>query len=435
MKSHILYTAAAALYATAASARHLVESKPTGIVNLALDGMTPKPTSPPDYHNLFRRQKPEDQYVIVAPDATCGYISGRPGASYTCGPGATCAFLSIKSDDGYVACCNSEECGFRATCVDYDDFFTSSSCTGGCEVDILTLKCTATSAPFCNTISFAGGIQDFWCNNVNISTYQVASTSYSGQPEDRIFQTFPYTDLTAEITIASSGTEDSLAATGNPTADSTSDTTTSTTASETSATETSEPSSGTPIGAIVGGVVGGVGALALAGLAAFFILRRKKQKKATDAAAAAGNPQNFQQPMQQQPGVGPGGYNPVPQGAAGYYDPKSGYPPSVQQYGQPGVAYYPTQHGTPDPNYPTNPSSPATTMADPRMSHMATSPSPSYAPGPMPGQQQPGYQQGYAQGYPQGHPQGHPQGQQPQQNVIHEADSEPNKQIQPSELA
>lgn len=140
MKAHTLSALTAVFYATA-NARHLIESQPTGAVTLALDGVTPKPTSPPDFPRLLRRQtNPDDQYILVAPDATCGYISGRPGASYTCGPQATCAFLSIDGGDGSVACCNTEECGVRASCVDYEDFFSSSACNDGCEVDIFTLK-------------------------------------------------------------------------------------------------------------------------------------------------------------------------------------------------------------------------------------------------------------------------------------------------------
>lgn len=165
-----------------------------------------------------------------------------------------------------------------------------------------------------------------------------------------------------------------------------------------SASESTSSSSGggssTPVGPIVGGVVGGVGALAIAGAAIWFCLRNKKKK---EAAAATTAPPNYQSPnMQQQPGVGPNGYNPVPQGQAGYYDPKNAYTTPTQQYNQAAVpGFYQNQPGSPDYSQ-TNPSSPGT--YDPRMAHSTTSPSPSYN---QQMQGQPGFQ--------------------PQQTVIHEA--------------
>ncbi|KAJ3507910.1 hypothetical protein NM208_g15896 [Fusarium decemcellulare] len=130
---------------TTANARHLAYPGPTGIVALPLDGISPVPTTPPRVHDLFRRaNKDKDEEgttVLMAPDATCGYISGRAGAAYTCGVDATCLFLtSSAGGDGAVACCDTVECNYRASCVDFNDYFQSSKCNDGCEVDAFTLK-------------------------------------------------------------------------------------------------------------------------------------------------------------------------------------------------------------------------------------------------------------------------------------------------------
>ena len=143
MKASRSHIAIAALFATA-NARNLDLPKPTGAFVLLLDGISPRPTSAPlGLHELLRRAgtTTTDETVLVAPDNTCGYISGRPGAGYTCFGDATCVFFtSATSRAGAVACCNSAECNLRLTCIDYVNYWTSSKCDGGCEVDAYTLK-------------------------------------------------------------------------------------------------------------------------------------------------------------------------------------------------------------------------------------------------------------------------------------------------------
>ncbi|KAH7155300.1 hypothetical protein B0J13DRAFT_222817 [Dactylonectria estremocensis] len=384
--------AAVAALAATTNARHLIRSEPTVAVSLADNGVSPRPTDGPDY-DLLRRAD-DTGTLLYAPDNTCGFISGLEGAGYTCFGTYTCAF-TISGDQGHVGCCESGVCNYRYKCVDFDGYFSSSLCNDGCEVDILTLKCTDTSAPYCNTISFDNGVSDYWCNTLDKSTAQMATTTFSGG-DARVYTTL---DETSTIVSSSSSSETTESSSSTVPSDSTS-TGPSASASTSSGSDGGGGSS-TPIGPIVGGVVGGVGALALAGAAIFFCLRSKKKKEAAAAPATNTTPPAYQAPnMQQQPGVGPNGYNPVPQGQTGYYDPKQAYATPNQQYNQ--AAFYPAhnQPGSPDFNQ-TNPSSPGT-FVDPRMAQSSTSPSPSY------NQQIPG-QQGYQPGY------------QPQQAVIHEA--------------
>ncbi|KAF7533868.1 hypothetical protein G7Z17_g13454 [Cylindrodendrum hubeiense] len=193
------YAAIAALAATA-NARFLARSEPTAVVALADDGVSPRPTDAPEY-DLLRRA--ESGTLLYAPDNTCGFISGREGAGYTCFGTYTCAF-SISSDEGHIGCCADGVCNMRYSCVDYDGYYSSSACEDGCEIDVLTLKCTETSAPYCNTISFDNGVSDYWCNNLVKSTAQMAETTFSGGDE-RVYSTLDDVSSTASVSVVTSG--------------------------------------------------------------------------------------------------------------------------------------------------------------------------------------------------------------------------------------
>lgn len=250
----------------------------------------------------------------------------------------------------------------------------------------------ASSAPFCNTVSFPGGAFDFFCNSVNISTALAAETTFSGQTDPR-----PFFTLTVPLTGSATGTNvfpfTSLPLT--------------TTQSSTSSSSTGGGGSGggAPVGAIVGGVVGGVAVIALLILGAWLLLRKSKKdkEKAAAAAAAAAQQQHPGQPMGQSPGggaaygvagpmaaqhTGPSMYS---DGASTAYDPSKqygqqpyvqGYSPPPQNgqqvpYGQPGaVGYY-------DPNRADNSASPnlaaGSAYGDPHRLSMQTvgSPTPS----------------------------------------------------------
>lgn len=50
----------------------------TSIAAAPLDAQTPKPTAPAALHQFLKRQN-NDQTVLLAPDNTCGYVSGQSG--------------------------------------------------------------------------------------------------------------------------------------------------------------------------------------------------------------------------------------------------------------------------------------------------------------------------------------------------------------------
>ncbi|KAI0113718.1 hypothetical protein GGR51DRAFT_21669 [Nemania sp. FL0031] len=311
----------------------------------------PEITPGPNVKDLFRRAD-GDSTVLIGPDNTCGYVSGRAGAPITCNTAYTCA-LVIESTYGRAGCYSGEDFGIRATCYDYNQVYQSSYCDDGCLQDTYTLKCTETTASYCNTITFFSGVIDFFCASLNISTPQQLYTTYNGEDDGRTWQEVVLTP-TSSGTDAGSATDDGSVffTFGSSTdTDFASGTSTSSTGSSTGSSGGSSGSSGsssdsgnspttkkssTPIGPIVGGVVGGVAALALLGLAIFFLVRHNNNKKKVTSPE--------QPPMQQQPQQPP-----APGAGAGYPPQQGGYtngaaygqPPYAQQTPPPPQGYYP----------------------------------------------------------------------------------------------
>ncbi|KAJ0165659.1 hypothetical protein CTA2_10472 [Colletotrichum tanaceti] len=412
MASSSRYIAGLAVLSSLANAKVYKMPEATTSFDFPLDQFSPQPTKAPAYADLRRRQTSTITTVLVAPDNTCGFISGRAGAAYTCGSTASCLFFTaVDSTPGRVACCGSQECGARRTCYDSRQVSSSSLCDGGCLVDRFTLKCTNTARPYCNTISFSESIFDYWCNTAEISTPQAAVTTYEGQSA-RAWSPLALTD---DPTSTSPGRTsiNSVTTTVEPGP-----------VTSTSAPDPDNDEKPVPIGAIVGGVVGGVAVIALVGLGIWFLLRKKKQ-----------NPQGQQQQQQQQQqppmnqqrmsyAPGPGPHGSPPQNAAithsqSFYDPKfggqggypqsfGGTPPPPQQggYQQP---YYGGNMAVPDRADTTSPGA-VSQMTQNRLSMQPQSQPQPVSPSGTPG----GFQQ-------YGQPQQPLQPQQPPPATIHEA--------------
>ncbi|KAJ3552806.1 hypothetical protein NPX13_g11030 [Xylaria arbuscula] len=171
------------------------DGKPARETNAVVPDATfhlPEITAAPAIKELFKRQSSGDQTVLIGPDNTCGYVSGRAGAPITCNNDYTCAFI-IQEDFGRAGCCEGDNCGLRATCLDYSAVYYSSACDDGCLQDTFTLKCTESAAPYCNTITFFSGIEDFLCASLNISTPQQLYTTYIGESDGRSFEEYTLT--------------------------------------------------------------------------------------------------------------------------------------------------------------------------------------------------------------------------------------------------
>ncbi|KAI1117554.1 hypothetical protein F5Y14DRAFT_353752 [Nemania sp. NC0429] len=372
----------------------------------------PEITQGPSVKELLRRAA-GDETILIGPDNTCGYVSGRPGAPITCNGAYTCALI-YGEDYGRAGCYSDPNYGIRATCYDYRQVYQQSACDDGCLQDTYTLKCTETTASYCNTITFFSGIIDFFCGALSISTPQQLYTTYAGQTNAKTWQQLVVTASDS----ATGGSSSNSASDGSDDFSFPSSTFSSPTSSPTGGNgggggnnsggdsdngngngngsgngsgngggngsgsdngsnggNGSSVKSSTPVGPIVGGVVGGVGGIALIGLGIFLFLRyRNKHKKVATP----------EQSMLQTAAVG--GTAPPPPGAPGYppqgdNNVQHGQPP-YQGHTPPPNVYYPpeqkttgfvsmTPTGVPDRHDST---SPVSQFSDPRHSTQTHSP-------------------------------------------------------------
>ncbi|KAI0513158.1 hypothetical protein F5B22DRAFT_275767 [Xylaria bambusicola] len=391
---------AAATFVTAARALAF-DGKPARATEAVVPDATfhlPEITEAPAIRELFKRQSGGDQTVLIGPDNTCGYVSGRAGAPITCNNDYTCAFI-IQDNFGRAGCCDGDNCGLRATCLDYSQVYYSSACDNGCLQDTFTLKCTQSAAPFCNTITFFSGIEDFLCDSLNISTPQQLYTTYNGETDGRSFQEFTLTasdsasgdsdfsdfntasedgsfviSFTSSESPVNSGGFGGNGGSGNGGSGNNNNNNNN---GNSGTDQPVEKKESTPIGPIVGGVVGGVGGLALIGLGIFFLVRHNNKKKKDALNAGPGMQQTPQTGGMAQPPPGPPGYPQQPYGGAPYDQqpyqqqptpPQGYYPPSEQKpAGFVGVS--PT--GVPDRHDTT---SPVSQFSDARLSVQPQSP-------------------------------------------------------------
>ncbi|KFY69436.1 hypothetical protein V496_00237 [Pseudogymnoascus sp. VKM F-4515 (FW-2607)] len=252
----------------------------------------PKPTQAPDApFDLVRRAESSTDTITAysAPDATCGYFDGRPGAPLTCGTANTCFMFTSAGDIGAIGCCpidgTFDQCyGFNTNCINADDMASGALCDNACRHDTFTLKCTDTSAPYCAALTWPmNGVSNYQCDSARVTTTQTLYTTYRGQIDHSWYTTtYSYDSLTS-----GTGSEAPLPTTNDNDNDNGS---------------TTSNKKKTPIGPIVGGVIGGVAVLAGLGLLLFFLLRRRR------AAAAGPQPEGPQGPQEPQgPHTGPQG--------------------------------------------------------------------------------------------------------------------------------
>ncbi|KXX74234.1 hypothetical protein MMYC01_209658 [Madurella mycetomatis] len=213
------------------------------------DGWTPMPTAPPGVHEVLRRQNSLASTFIMAPDNTCGFVSGR------------------------------SNCAFRVSCIDSADM--RKSCDRDCQRDSLTLKCTGT-ARFCNTVAFPLGVTDYYCATRRIA--RAHHLIFDQVEYSQVYQdiNLAYIDDSARANAATSSSADLVAAPA--------------------------PAPAPPAGAIVGGVIGGVALLAMIIFGAIFLRQRQQRHlQALQAAALTGQNQHpmSEPPFQPQPPAAP----------------------------------------------------------------------------------------------------------------------------------
>ncbi|KAL2020145.1 hypothetical protein VTK56DRAFT_8750 [Thermocarpiscus australiensis] len=316
-----------ALFGASVQALVFPGPRPTDNIHvLREDGWTPNPTAAPSLPEVLRRQDNWASTYLLAPDNTCGYVSGSKKSAYAClDDDLQCAFVpSSGKVPGAIGCCNGNDCAFRVTCLDRGEM---SSCDKRCQSDSFTLKCTGT-ARFCNTVAFPLGVTDYYCGTRRVSSVQKAETTYSGQ-RSRSLSTHVVKPTSTSTSIRSTTSSTSAKATSTKTesaktsssrsltsespsetsptiASSAAGTTTAGPATATTSSSNSEAAP-TPVGGIVGGVVGGIAGVALIVLGAIFV--RQHQKKRLSSAPPAEKPTSDPPiQLQPQPPAGPSSY-------------------------------------------------------------------------------------------------------------------------------
>ncbi|KAG6276237.1 hypothetical protein E4U46_001250, partial [Claviceps purpurea] len=109
MKTSFVLGAASAVASIGAASRNLVATQSTATDTAPLPGLgvsPPKITPPPGLDDiqkgLFKRMA---LTVLLAPDNTCGWISGSSAAPYLCNNGDTCCLvLPPSTGQGFISC-------------------------------------------------------------------------------------------------------------------------------------------------------------------------------------------------------------------------------------------------------------------------------------------------------------------------------------------
>ncbi|KAG9498178.1 hypothetical protein J7337_011073 [Fusarium musae] len=242
--------------------------------------------------------------VTIAPDKTCGYLSGQPGAAVTCENDRLCSWAA-SSGIGLVACASE----IYVSCVESSKAVDPKQCNDVCQSNTFNLLCTNSDTPFCRTYAYPSGIFDYRCASTSVEDVQSVKFTYQGQ-KNANFVTTTLSDGIASESLSSTNTDR-----GSADQPSSTDTQTETTTTS----EAPEPTKkSTPVGAIVGGVVGGVALIGLIGLGAVCLLRRRKK---AEPAPAPAQPVMAQQ---QAPPPAPINQNPYPQ--------QQHYQPAAQPY-------------------------------------------------------------------------------------------------------
>ncbi|KAH6869250.1 hypothetical protein B0T10DRAFT_568971 [Thelonectria olida] len=206
-------------------------------------------------HGLEKQQKRETpgNTWTIAPDETCGYLSGSVGAPITCDDYETCLWHVQVA----FFCAGSKTTTGHVTCFNREDALNTDKCDDVCISDIYNLLCTETSAPYCRTYAYPSDLRDYRCANTPATRVSSASWTYDGQDDPGFSTTVIVLTTTVPPT--------------EPT----------TTVPPQESTNPPEPKP--PVGAIIGGVVGGLAILGFIILGAIYLLRRKRSQTESEA--------------------------------------------------------------------------------------------------------------------------------------------------------
>jgi hypothetical protein len=132
-----------------------------------LKDVSPKPTKAPEllHLGLMRRASAGSSEPLIgwvgktlhcqffsltsklAPDNTCGYVAGSIGALKSCSTGELCGAVAITVSNtvgGVMACFpgtdSADQPELLGPCINYAEYYSSSSCDQVCQQDINTVK-------------------------------------------------------------------------------------------------------------------------------------------------------------------------------------------------------------------------------------------------------------------------------------------------------
>ncbi|KAJ4022680.1 hypothetical protein NW766_001726 [Fusarium irregulare] len=228
----------------------------------------------------------------MAPDETCGYLSGSVGVPITCENEARCTWEPNMLN---IIACGTDH---YLQCVESKTAFDPKLCDDVCQSDTWNLLCTDSDEPYCRTYLYPNGVADYRCASTSVGSIQRVEHIYKGDDSPN----FVTTTISNEDgpTMSIPGTVSRPTAIDDPT--STTDSPGPTSSSAVPATQ-SKP---VPVGAIVGGVVGGLAVLGLIAIGIIFSLRRRKPKPTVDTTISY-QPNAIHEPSQmtQKPQPGP----------------------------------------------------------------------------------------------------------------------------------
>ncbi|PNP51113.1 hypothetical protein FNYG_15918 [Fusarium nygamai] len=233
--------------------------------------------------------------VTIAPDETCGWLSGRPGVPITCENHQPCMWMSSIA----LICGPLEDYSkweYHLRCYEREEALNPDVCDDVC-VSGNNLRCTETSAAYCRAYAYPDGIQDYRCVPTRETRASSVSFTYKDQKNAGLV-TATYTNSNSQTVSTEfvSSTTSSSSSTAPPPS------------SATTHPPPSPPSNSNNIGAIVGGAIGGFVALSVVILAIFWFVRRSK-KDGTPPAQRPGSP-SLATPMEQTQLNGTSPFNP-----------------------------------------------------------------------------------------------------------------------------
>jgi hypothetical protein len=278
-----------------------------------LFGWTPRPTDGPSFElikarGLLERRVAASSSLVgyVAPDRTCGYVSGALGNVIQCSTGSTCvAVAPIATNPGAVGCCDSsgDNCYFNTRCFNSAQIYSSSLCDQACQQDvnihfwyvlfILNIAfldsnnntSTSSASPFCFAYTWADiSVTSWGCVASAITTRVPVQFTFNGEgtTDNRVWS--PLFD--SATATSGSATSQNPIASQLSTAQSNASSSTSTSTSSSSSPSATGGGGGskTNVGAIAGGVVGGIAVIAIAAVVAFLLISRSHRNHTNNAA-------------------------------------------------------------------------------------------------------------------------------------------------------